>query len=197
MAPKIPAPMTAPIASITRSLAPSSRFSALGWSPSSTSSAIGFLRKSPFIWVRSVGEGGESPGNADRRGASPAGFPRNYARRNGERNRSALVVSIRSPLPSVWERSKKSETAVLSRLFSGEGQRHRARPSPLVRERSRSVSPGRALTHSRTSPGSIRRRRVRPRDRAVVGDAPDARLLLHPQLAGRLLGRHHRGVGVE
>src|SRR3954452_15193130 len=49
MAPKIPAPMTAPIASMIRSPAPSSRFSAFGWSPSSTSSAIGFRAKSDFI----------------------------------------------------------------------------------------------------------------------------------------------------
>src|SRR5215218_4793201 len=49
IAPKMPAPMTAPIASITRSPAPSSRFSALGWSPSATSSAMGLRAKRDLI----------------------------------------------------------------------------------------------------------------------------------------------------
>src|SRR5947209_19609772 len=47
--PKIPAPMTAPIASMIRSPAPSSRLRELGCSPSATSSAIGFRAKSDFI----------------------------------------------------------------------------------------------------------------------------------------------------
>src|SRR5215218_8917663 len=49
IAPKMPAPLTAPMASITRSPAPSSRFSALGWSPSATSSAIGLRAKRDLI----------------------------------------------------------------------------------------------------------------------------------------------------
>src|SRR3954469_13679719 len=49
MAPKIPAPMTAPIASMIRSPAPRARFNPLGFSASSTSSAIGFRAKSEFI----------------------------------------------------------------------------------------------------------------------------------------------------
>ena len=40
--PKIPAPITAPIASMIRSPAPSARFSALGMSASAIRSAIGF-----------------------------------------------------------------------------------------------------------------------------------------------------------
>ncbi len=47
--PKMPAPITAPIASMIRSPAPNARFSALGCSPSATSAAIGFREKSDAI----------------------------------------------------------------------------------------------------------------------------------------------------
>jgi hypothetical protein len=43
--PKMPAPMTAPIANMIRSPAPNARLSALGLSPSLISSAIGFREK--------------------------------------------------------------------------------------------------------------------------------------------------------
>src|SRR5256885_16729750 len=46
IAPKIPAPITAPIASMMRSPAPSARFRAYRLSPSTTSSAIGLRAKS-------------------------------------------------------------------------------------------------------------------------------------------------------
>src|SRR6266516_5639286 len=46
MAPKIPAPITAPIPSMMRSPAPRARFRAYGLSPSTSSSAIGLRRNS-------------------------------------------------------------------------------------------------------------------------------------------------------
>src|SRR5882757_1968475 len=49
IAPKMPAPITAPMASMIRSPAPSSRFSAFGWFPSINSSDIGFRARSDFI----------------------------------------------------------------------------------------------------------------------------------------------------
>src|SRR5690349_4738787 len=45
IAPNIPAPITAPIASMMRSPAPSARLSALGCSPSTNNSEIGFREK--------------------------------------------------------------------------------------------------------------------------------------------------------
>src|SRR5258708_9222981 len=46
MAPKMPAPMTAPMPSMSRSPAPSARFRAYGLSPATSSSEIGLRRKS-------------------------------------------------------------------------------------------------------------------------------------------------------
>src|ERR1700712_5372011 len=61
MAPKMPAPITAPMASMIRSPAPNARLSALGWSPSITSSAIGLRAKSDFIRWR------QGPGSDEQR----------------------------------------------------------------------------------------------------------------------------------
>src|SRR3954465_5287019 len=47
--PKIPAPITAPMASITRSTAVSERFRLFGWPSSASSAEIGFRAKSDFI----------------------------------------------------------------------------------------------------------------------------------------------------
>src|ERR1041385_8290737 len=46
MAPKMPAPITAPMPSMIKSPAPSARFRAYGLAPSTSSSEIGFRRKS-------------------------------------------------------------------------------------------------------------------------------------------------------
>src|SRR6476469_11021781 len=77
IAPKMPAPMTAPMASMIRSPAPNARRRPFGFSPSARSAAIGLREKKPDM-IR---------GNWDWTGAGPPEIKRRRGRRSRPRRR--------------------------------------------------------------------------------------------------------------